>query len=92
MTLDRFYNDSAVPQLVIDPFTNELIEANLEACRLLHMDREHLKQSRPTRLFGATLPQLIVFTQEILDSGFQLINTHYLPQLKENYMLRFRKP
>lgn len=33
-----------------------------------------------------------VFTQEILDSGFKLINTHYLPQLKENYMLRFRKP
>ena len=33
-----------------------------------------------------------VFTQEIVNAGFELINTHYLPQLKENYMLRFRKP
>lgn len=32
-----------------------------------------------------------VFTKEVVDSGFELINTHYFPELKENYMLRFRK-
>jgi len=33
-----------------------------------------------------------VFTDEIVSAGFELINAHYLPQLKENYVLRFRKP
>lgn len=32
-----------------------------------------------------------VFTDEIVSAGFELTNTHDLPQLKENYMLRFRK-
>ena len=32
-----------------------------------------------------------VFTAEIVGAGFDLINRHYLPQLEENYMLRFRK-
>ena len=33
-----------------------------------------------------------VFTQEIIDAGFELINAHYVPFLEENYVLRFRKP
>ncbi len=32
-----------------------------------------------------------VFTQEILDAGFELINAHYPPFLTQNYVLRFRK-
>ncbi len=32
-----------------------------------------------------------VFTQEIVESGFELINVHDLPALKENYVLRFRR-
>jgi ubiquinone/menaquinone biosynthesis C-methylase UbiE len=32
-----------------------------------------------------------VFTKEIEDAGFELINTHYPPQLTENYILRVRK-
>lgn len=32
-----------------------------------------------------------VFTQEIVDAGFELINQHYMPQLPQNYVLRFRK-
>ncbi|MHC4991990.1 MAG: class I SAM-dependent methyltransferase, partial [Planctomycetota bacterium] len=32
-----------------------------------------------------------VFTQEIVDSGFELINDHAVPFLEENYVLRFRK-
>ncbi len=32
-----------------------------------------------------------VFTQEVLDTGFELVNSHALPQFEENYILRFRK-
>lgn len=32
-----------------------------------------------------------VFTQEIIDAGFDLINDHDVSFLKENYVLRFRK-
>lgn len=32
-----------------------------------------------------------VFTQEIVDAGFELINQHYMPQLPQNYVLRFRR-
>ena len=33
-----------------------------------------------------------VFTKEVTDAGFELINTDYVPFLPENYVLRFRKP
>ncbi len=32
-----------------------------------------------------------VFTQEIVDGGFELINQHYPANLPQNYVLRFRK-
>jgi len=32
-----------------------------------------------------------VFTKEIEEAGFELINQHYMPQLPQNYVLRFRK-
>jgi SAM-dependent methyltransferase len=32
-----------------------------------------------------------VFTREILDAGFELVNDHDVPFLEENYVLRFRK-
>ena len=32
-----------------------------------------------------------VFTQEIIDAGFELVNRHEVPFFKENYILRFRK-
>lgn len=32
-----------------------------------------------------------VFTREITEAGFELLNTHYTPYLKQNYVLRFRK-
>lgn len=51
------------------------------------------------RIEGVTPPWLMehvrageeVFTQEIIDAGFELINAHYPPDLPLNYILRFRK-
>ena len=33
-----------------------------------------------------------VFKKEIVQAGFELTNSHYPPYLKDNYVLRFRKP
>lgn len=33
-----------------------------------------------------------VFKREIVQAGFELTNSHYSPYLKDNYVLRFRKP
>lgn len=66
--MDRFYNYSAVPQMVLDPYGDTVIEVNQEACRLLQRDRETLQQLRPSELFAPDLPQLLVFTQEVLEN------------------------
>ena len=66
--MDRFYNHSAIPQIVLDPYKDRLIEANQEACLLLRCDRQSLRKRRPSELFRSNLPQLVVFTQEILEN------------------------
>lgn len=51
------------------------------------------------RIPGETKPRMLehvragkaVFRQEILDAGFELVREHDVPQLEENYVLRFRK-
>lgn len=67
--MDLLFNQAAVPQLVIDPFQDVIIEANQEACRLLQTDRDALTQSRVSTLCQASLPQLIVFTEEVLENA-----------------------
>lgn len=51
------------------------------------------------RIPGKTSPGMMdhvragkeVFRQEILDAGFELVQEHDVPELKENYVLRFRR-
>lgn len=66
--MDRFYNYSAVPQLVLDPYGDSLVEVNQEACRLLRRDRLTLLKMHASELFGPALAQLLVFTQEVLEN------------------------
>ncbi|MDP1520237.1 sigma 54-interacting transcriptional regulator [Porticoccus litoralis] len=67
MYSDRFFNDSATAQLVIDPYGDQIVCANLEACRLLRMDMLEIQSTRPSQLFSPNLPGLMVFTQELLE-------------------------
>ncbi|MEM9257118.1 MAG: sigma 54-interacting transcriptional regulator [Pseudomonadota bacterium] len=66
MTKNFYFNDAAVPQLVIDPHDNKVLDANLEACRLLRSDRRSLQQIKPSQLFAQSLSELLSFTQEVL--------------------------
>ncbi len=67
MYSDRFFNDSATAQLVIDPYGDQIVCSNLEACRLLRMDMLEIQSIRPSQLFSPNLPGLMVFTQELLE-------------------------
>ena len=67
MSPEQFFTYAALPQLVIDPYDDALLDANLEACRLLRLDRDALRQCRPSALFGHSLDRLIVFSQELLE-------------------------
>ena len=64
----QLYIETAVPQLVVDPLADRVLEANLEACRLLRRDREALRDSPASRLFAGSLPELVVFTGEVLEN------------------------
>ena len=68
MPTHALFNDAALPQLVVAPYRDALIDANLEACRLLRRDRRQLIHQRPSRLFCHALSALVVFTQELLEN------------------------
>ena len=65
----HFFNYSATAQLVLEPFNDQIIAANQEACRLTALDTNSLKSTRVSKLFGCNFPALIVFTQELLANG-----------------------
>ncbi len=69
MSIDRRFSFAAVPLLVVDPYVDQILDANQEACRLLQMDALQIQSQRLSGLFSASLPDLIVFTQELLEMG-----------------------
>jgi len=66
---DRNFNYSATAQLVVDAVTDQVCAANQEACRLLQMDLESLLRTPVSRIFAASFPELILFSQELYDKG-----------------------
>jgi PAS domain S-box-containing protein len=69
MTDERYFNYAALAQMVTDPIANKVIAVNQEACRILAMDIEQLQSSQVSELFKHSLPELIVFTDEVLHRG-----------------------
>ena len=65
---DDLFEQAPEPQLVIDPFADRLLAANAAARRFVGMATETGKV-RPSQLFGEVVPQLIVFSQAVLDKG-----------------------
>ncbi|SEG87116.1 sigma 54-interacting transcriptional regulator [Marinobacterium lutimaris] len=66
---DRHFDASATAQLVVDAVGDSVVCANQEASRLLAIGREELTSRPVSSLFGDCFPELITFTQELLDKG-----------------------
>ncbi len=52
-----------------DPVGNRFVDINIAACKLLGYPRHEILELTVTRLFGHALPELIVFTQGVLEEG-----------------------
>ncbi|MEO1817821.1 sigma 54-interacting transcriptional regulator [Pseudomonas sp.] len=52
-----------------DPVGNCFVDINIAACKLLGYPRHEILELTVTKLFGHTLPELIVFTQAVLEEG-----------------------
>lgn len=66
---ERAYCDSLIAQLVIDPFSDRVCSANLEACKLLSADIPTLLSTKASDLFSGNFPEFVVFTQEGFEMG-----------------------
>ncbi|MCB1723168.1 MAG: sigma 54-interacting transcriptional regulator [Chromatiaceae bacterium] len=56
-------------QLLLDPYADSVLAANAAARRLLGFAAERMPQLTASRLLGAGLDQLVVFTQAVLEKG-----------------------
>ncbi|WP_315834138.1 sigma 54-interacting transcriptional regulator [Bradyrhizobium prioriisuperbiae] len=65
-TVGTAFDFSAQPQLLLDPFADQILDANPAACTLLGYDRALLRQMKISALHAGQLPALIVFTQAVL--------------------------
>ncbi|MBL4835683.1 MAG: sigma 54-interacting transcriptional regulator [Pseudomonas sp.] len=52
-----------------DPVGNRFVDINIAACKILGYPRHEILELTVTRLFGHALPELIVFTQAVLEEG-----------------------
>ncbi|WP_448044579.1 sigma 54-interacting transcriptional regulator [Bradyrhizobium liaoningense] len=63
------FESSVEATLLVDPFSDQIVDANPAACALLGYDRALLRQTRPSTLHAGELPALTVFTQAVLHKG-----------------------
>ena len=63
------FESSVEPTLLLDPYADQIIDANPAACALLGYDRALLRQTKVSALHAGELPALIVFTQAVLHKG-----------------------
>lgn len=72
------FNYSPIPELVVNPFSDEVVSGNLALCKFLQMDLIEIVNLRVSRLFSATLGQLHVFSDEVLSCGSAWSDSLYL--------------
>ena len=65
MPFERYFNEAASAQLVIDPYADRVIGANQESARLLGQAPAQIRRRAVSRLFAPNLPALIVFSQQL---------------------------
>lgn len=63
------FESSVEATLLVDPYGDQIIDANPAACSLLGYDRALLRQTKASTLHNGQLPALTVFTQAVLHKG-----------------------
>ncbi|TCK02290.1 sigma-54 interaction domain-containing protein [Marinobacterium mangrovicola] len=66
---DRHFDVSATAQLVVDAVGDAVVCANQQCCQLLERSQKQVLAMPVSALFGKSFPELIIFTQELLDKG-----------------------
>lgn len=66
---ERAFNYAASPQLVVDPYADTILLANQESCRFLRMDVDEIRQQKASYFFSPSLPEFIVFSDELTERG-----------------------
>ena len=69
MPFDRYFNEAASAQLVLDPYADKVIGANQESAHLLGLTPAEIRRCPASRLFAPNLPALIVFSQQLIEQG-----------------------
>ena len=65
MPFERYFNEAASAQLVIDPHADRVIVANRKSAHLLGLAPAEIGRCPASRLFAPNLPALIVFSQQL---------------------------
>ena len=63
------FESSVEATLLVDPYGDQIVDANPAACSLLGYDRVLLRQTKASTLHAGELPALTVFTQAVLHKG-----------------------
>ncbi len=74
---DAIFEANPISQVLIEPTSDVLITANEAACKLLGLPLETLRSSSFSRLFGKSLTDWIVFTEEVLEQGLAWSNNMF---------------
>lgn len=77
----RLFTESPSAMLLIDPIRNRILQANQQAQSILMLTNEWQKLT-VTQLFNMCLPELTVFTQQVIEQG-QGSTNHLKIKIKE---------
>lgn len=69
MSEEHFFLESPVAQLIIEPYRNQIVAANEEACSLLNRELSDIVHSHVSEVFSGCFERLIVFTDELIHKG-----------------------
>ena len=70
---DTLFEMAPEPQLLIDPFDNRILASNAAARRFFNFDGP-ADRAKPSQLFSEVIPQLVVFSQAVLEEGRRWTN------------------
>ena len=84
MPFDRYFNEAASAQLVIDPYADKVIGANQESAHLLDLTPAEIGRCPASRLFAPNLPALIVFSQQLIEQGRAWCDTLILQAARDD--------